>query len=296
MSARQLRECFIRTLDVLPPNVHDLRGVLPPKVRLLARPRHVVRAVDHRLHPPEPCVPRRADLLLPEAGGGRRQSDERIAALVQVEPAAARAGAHDLALVRHVHEEALDIARAAPNLRIARAHDVDAIEQAHAAVHLETEVGHRVRRGLAEEIDDGMVRVVRELRERPRMPIGRDALGVERRELALELAGDREVEMRGPTGRTMAQDGACLAWIVVAVVAEVHDAPADLRLQAPRGPDLGHEEPPREEAAGLLAERDDRLRAHPARPSSARARGGRTACSATLNAMHAAQPMRLYQR
>src|SRR5437867_10638930 len=56
----------------------------------------------------------------------------------------------------------------------------------------------------------------------------------------------------------MAQDRACLAWIVVAVVAEVHDAPADLRLQASRGPDLGHEEAPREESAGLLAERDDR--------------------------------------
>src|SRR5438445_9716413 len=57
----------------------------------------------------------------------------------------------------------------------------------------------------------------------------------------------------------MAQGRACLARIVVAVVAEVYDPPADLRLQASRGPDLGHEEPPREEAAGLLAERDDRL-------------------------------------
>src|SRR5438132_13013886 len=57
----------------------------------------------------------------------------------------------------------------------------------------------------------------------------------------------------------MAQDRACLARVVVAVVAEIHDAPADLRLQASRGADLGHEEPPREEPAGLLAERDDWL-------------------------------------
>src|SRR5437660_9351445 len=57
----------------------------------------------------------------------------------------------------------------------------------------------------------------------------------------------------------MAQGRACLARIVVAIMAEVYDPPADLRLQASRGPDLGHEEPPREEAAGLLAERDDRL-------------------------------------
>src|SRR5438132_12201101 len=94
----------------------------------------------------------------------------------------------------------------------------------------------------------------------------------------------------------MAQGRACLARIVVAIMAEVYDPPADLRLQASRGPDLGHEEPPREEAAGLLAERDDRLRAHPARPSSMRARGGRTACIATLDAEHAAHPTRLYQR
>src|SRR5207302_4613895 len=121
------------------------------------------------------------------------------------------------------------------------------------------EVGHRLRRRLAEQIDDGMGHVVRELPQRPGVPVGGDALGVERGELALEFADDGEVQVRRLARRAMAQDRACLAWIVVAVVAEVHDAPADLRLQASRGADLGHEEPPREEAAGLLAERDDRL-------------------------------------
>src|SRR2546427_1387871 len=127
-----------------------------------------------------------------------------------------------------------------------------------------------------------MVHVVRELPQRPGVPAGGDALGVERGELALEFADDREVQVRGLARRAMAQDRACLARIMVAVVAEIHDAPADLRLQASRGPDLGHEEPTRKEPAGLLAEPDDRLRAHPARPSAAPARGGRTACSATL--------------
>src|SRR2546427_249549 len=88
MSGRRLRERFIGSLDVLPWHVRDFRGVLRPKIRLLARTRHVVRAVDHRLHPPEPRVSRRADLLLPETGG-RGQRDERIAALVQVELAVA---------------------------------------------------------------------------------------------------------------------------------------------------------------------------------------------------------------
>src|SRR5437870_9260629 len=85
----------------------------------------------------------------------------------------------------------------------------------------------------------------------------------------------------------MAQGRACLARIVVAIMAEVYDPPAKLRLQASRGPDLGHEEPPREEAAGLLAERDDRLRAHPATwgaptwpptPPSARGAPGTPGC------------------
>src|SRR5262249_7893397 len=131
------------------------------------------------------------------------------------------------------------------------------------------------------------------LPERFRVPIGGDALGVERRELALELAGDDEVEVRRLAGGAMAQDRARLARVVVAVVAEIHDAAADLGLQRPRGPDLGHEEAPREEAAGLLAERDDRP-IHWARPPARRC--GRIACRVTLSTMHAAQPMMLYQR
>src|SRR5688572_9250369 len=111
----------------------------------------------------------------------------------------------------------------------------------------------------------------------------------------------------------MAQDCSRLARIMIAVVAEINHAPADLHLQASRGAQLGHEEPPREEPARLLAECDDRLdvggpgepvvglesarrRVHRARRSPTVARGGRMACSATLKPMHAAQPMRLYQR
>src|SRR5215475_13141831 len=106
-----------------------------------------------------------------------------------------------------------------------------------------------------------MVYVIRELPQGTGRPVGGDALDVERGELALELADHGKVQVRGLSRGAVAQNRARLARIVVAVVAEVHDAPADLRLQASRGPDLGHEEPPREEAAGLLAQRDDRLRA-----------------------------------
>src|SRR5262249_58223813 len=130
----------------------------------------------------------------------------------------------------------------------------------------------------------------------PGVLVGGDGLGVERGEVALQLVDDREVEVRRLVCRSMAQDRAGLPGIVVAVVAEINDAAADLGLQPPRGPDLRHQETPREEPAGLLAERDDRLDTHLARTSSARARGGKIACIATLKATHAAQPMMLYQR
>src|SRR5687768_15259832 len=102
-----------------------------------------------------------------------------------------------------------------------------------------------------------MVHVVRQLPQRPGVPVGGDALGVERRELALELADHREVQVRGLVRRPMAHDRSRFARIMIAVMAEIDHAPADLHLQASCGAQLGHEEPPREEPAGLLAERDD---------------------------------------
>src|SRR5204863_9287053 len=123
-----------------------------------------------------------------------------------------------------------------------------------------------------------------------------DALGIERRELPLHLARDGEVEVGEVAARPMAQDRACLARVVVAVVAEEYDAPAELGLQPPRRPDLGDEEAAREEPTRLLPERDDGGVAHAARPSAAPGGDGSTACSRRLNATHATQPMRLYQR
>src|SRR5262249_3255734 len=83
---------------------------------------------------------------------------------------------------------------------------------------------------------------------------------------------------------------------VAAVAAELPPPPPAPVLQASRRSDLRHQEATREEAAGLLAERDDRLPAHTGRPSWARRRGGKTACRTTLNATHAQQPMMLDQR
>ena len=90
------------------------------------------------------------------------------------------------------------------------------------------------------------------------MPVGADALEVQRRELPLHLVVEGEVELERLARLAVAQGGAGLAEVVVAVVAEEDDLAADLGLEPPRRGDLGVEVAPGEEAAGLLAEADDR--------------------------------------
>ena len=96
----------------------------------------------------------------------------------------------------------------------------------------------------------------------------------------------------------MAQGRPGLAEVVVAVVTEEDDLAADLRLEPPRRGDLGVEVPPGEKAARLLAEADDGG-GHVMGSSVASAGdrpGPSAAWSARLKPMHAAQPIRLYQR
>src|SRR5262245_27224960 len=285
---------LVRSIDRVPPNERDLGRVAEVQVVLLAGAGDIVSAPQHGLHPSESRVARWADLLLAEVG--RRDRDEGLAALVEQQRSILGARADDLALVRDVHEEVAHLARAPSHRGVARPDDFDAVEPPHPAIHLETEVRHRLHRRLPEQVDQLAVHVVGQLQKGARMPVRGNSLGVERRELPLNLAADREVERRRPTASAEPEDRARLARVMVAVVAEEHDAPAQFRLEAPRRLDLRDQEAPREEATGLLAERDDRPRAHALPATSATARGPRAAWSSTLNAMHAAHPMRLYQR
>ena len=249
------------------PHEGDLRRFLLPKIGLLARAGHVVGAVDDRLHPPEPRVPRRADLLLGE--GGRGSVTKASPPSCSCERAVARrARARSRPRTAHPRRSRSRRTRGAapPDRSSARRRSPSSrpmrryiSRQKSATVSADVFRNRSITRPL---------HVVRELEQRPGLPVRGDALRVERRELPLELAGDREVQLRRLAGLAMAQDRPRLARIVVAVVAEEDDSPADLRLQPPGGLDLGDEEPPREKAAGLLAESDDRLRAHAARPTS----------------------------
>src|SRR5262249_5214779 len=179
---------------------------------------------------------------------------------------------------------------------IAGARALDRVEWPGAPVRGQAERRHRRRPDRPEGVDQIPLDVVRQLEQGPARPLRGDALGVEGRELPLDLVGDGEVEVGRLPGGAMAQDRAGLAGVVVAVVVEEHDAAADLRLQPPRRPDLGHEEAPREEPARLLAEGDHRLVAHAARLASLGVRGPTAAWSARLPAMQMAHPITLYQR
>ena len=71
------------------------------------------------------------------------------------------------------------------------------------------------------------------------VPVGQDPLQVERRELALDLVVEGEVELDRLARLAVTQRRAGLAEVVVAVVAEEDDLAADLRLEPPRRRDLG---------------------------------------------------------
>src|SRR4051794_21980244 len=130
---------LIRPLDGVADDVVDLGRVFLPKVILFAGTRHIVRAPDHRLHPAQAGVARRADLF-----AGVRYVGEvhvLVTPLVQPRPALDQPGPHDLALVRQVDVEVFDVAGRPAEGWIARAGHADALEQAHLAVHVQAEIG-----------------------------------------------------------------------------------------------------------------------------------------------------------
>ena len=139
------------------------------------------------------------------------------------------------------------------------------------------------------------VHVGRELGQRPGVPVGGDPLDVERENLRWSLLTNAKLRCAGsPVVRwrrivRVSRGSWSLSWQKKTTRRRSPPAAVAPSGSWRRGTAAGRSRT----AAGRS---DDRLRAHPARPSPARARGGRSACSARLNATHAAHPMRLYQR
>src|SRR6185437_10375764 len=129
-------------------------------------------------------------------------------------------------------EKFSDIARDAAQSGVAGANDPDAVEQAEAAIHFEAEIGDVGRGSFFENVDERMLEVIGKLQDRFGLPIGGDLLEKQRGKFALQLVGESEIEHGGFVGRAMAQYGASLARVVVAVVIEEHDFTANFGLKA----------------------------------------------------------------
>jgi hypothetical protein len=162
----------------------------------------------------------------------------------------------------HVHIKFRDIAGGAPQIRAARTCHLDAIEQTHAAIHLQAKVGDASGGDGFENIYQRMADVVGQLQRRCVLPVGGNSLEAERRKLALVFIGKREVELRRLVRPAMAQNGSRLTRIVVAVVKKENNLAADFLLQPPGGLDFGDEKPFWKKPARLLAKADDRRVAH----------------------------------
>ena len=80
---------------------------------------------------------------------------------------------------------------------------------------------------------------------------------MQRREFALELVCEGEIEYRRFLGFAMAEDGLGFARIVVAVVIEENDFAAHFLLQPPGRLDFGGQKTFREKPARLLAKTND---------------------------------------
>src|SRR5205814_6758080 len=135
--------------------------------------------------------------------------------------------------------------------------------------------------------------VARQLPRGFRLPVGDQALRVQRGELFLNLVGELEIERVFAAGVTFAQHRGRLSGIVVAVVKKENDLAADFALKPASGDNFCEKKSFRKKAARLLTEADDR-RAHCA---AARSRPqNRVFSKIQAKRRTAAQPIRLYQR
>ena len=169
---------------------------------------------------------------------------------------------------------------------------LDAIEQTHALIHLETEIRDVVRVGLFEMLHQGSGHALRQLAGDFLLPLWQHLFREERRELLLQLVGKLKIEApQLPV--EIAQDGYSLPRVVIAIVIEENDFASDFSLQPARGLDFCVEEAARENPARLLAEANDGRR-HAVRRLVAPA--NTVPCRSVENRHTAAQPITLYHR
>src|SRR5688572_13411082 len=169
------------------------------------------------------------------------------------------AGANDFVFPGHVDKIVVDRRSALPEFRIARSLHADSLEQAHALIHVAAEISGVGSGDGFEMLDEIRGDVVRQLPRQLRLPVRRNAFGKQRRELLLDLVLELEVQRFLLSRMPLAQFRRCFPRIVIAVVKEENDLPADLLLKPVRRGHLGVKKTLGEKTARLLTETDDRL-------------------------------------
>jgi hypothetical protein len=221
-----------------------------------------MRAMNKRLHPPQPRVARRADLFLSK--GRHRQRYEGIAAFVQLQRAVHPARADRFPLVGHVNIKIRDFASRAPQSRIARPGQLNSLQQSHSPVHFEAEVGNIRRLCLFEGLDPPRINIAVKLMRRPGLPFRQHALEKKRREFALDLVDETKIQRKLRIQLPMPQNRPRFPRIVVAVMAKENDLAADFRLNPPRRLKFREKVATRKKPARLLSETDDGSGVHTA--------------------------------
>src|SRR6476661_8437713 len=153
-------------------DICDFRSFVGVQIKLFARAGHIVRAVDHRLHPAQPSVASRADLFGREVHFGK--CDVRIAAFVKFQHSIIVSGSNDFAFIRHIDEEIGNSARGTAETRRAGPSDTDAVQKAHSAVHFKTKISNRFRSRLSKVSGQRRIDVLIQERDYLRLPVGGD--------------------------------------------------------------------------------------------------------------------------
>src|SRR5450631_4062057 len=103
--------------------------VFPAKVGFFSGTGNVMRAMNHRLHPAQPRVARRANVHFSKSC--LRQRNKGISAFMQFQSSIYKTSANNLTFVRNIHKKIWNIAGRSPQSRITRTHHANAIKQTH---------------------------------------------------------------------------------------------------------------------------------------------------------------------
>src|SRR5258706_11728 len=108
--------------------------------------------------------------------------------------------------MRHVDEELRDVARRAPERRVARSHHAEAVEQVQPAVHLQTKVSRIVGGGSLKDLDAPAWNVIGQLARGRGGPCAVNRVRVEGGEFPFDVFLESEVELGPYPVLVMAKD------------------------------------------------------------------------------------------